>query len=57
MVINVRCSHCSASITVRNDAIPQNGCVLKVRCPGCKNILKIKVFSNGSYGEIVKGDD
>lgn len=52
MVIDLKCSNCSSKITVKNDIQQMNG-ELKIRCPGCKKILKVKVFSDGSYGEIV----
>ena len=26
---------------------------LKIRCPGCKNILIVRVFPDGTYGEVV----
>ena len=51
MVMDLRCSYCSNKITVRA-VQPMDG-ELKIRCPGCKNILIVKVFSDGTYGEVV----
>ena len=48
MVMDLRCSYCSNKITVR-DVQPMDG-ELKIRCTGCKNILIVKVFSDGTYG-------
>ena len=42
MVMDLRCSYCSNKITVR-DVQPIDG-ELKIRCPGCKNILIVRVF-------------
>ena len=27
---------------------------MKIRCPGCKRVLQVKTFSDGTYGEVVK---
>ena len=51
MVIDLRCSYCSNKITVRNDLQQMDG-ELKIRCPCCKNILKVRVFPDGTYGEV-----
>ena len=51
MVIDLRCSYCSNKITVRD--APDADAILKIRCPGCKNILQVKIFSDGTYGEVV----
>lgn len=54
MIIDLRCSYCSSKITVRNPAMQANGQTLNVRCPKCKNILKVKTFEDGTSGELVK---
>ena len=51
MEIVLKCSYCSSKITVR-DVQPMDG-ELKIRCPGCKNILIVRVFPDGTYGEVV----
>ena len=51
MEIVLKCSYCSSRITVR-DVQPMDG-ELKIRCPGCKNILIVRVFPDGTYGEVV----
>ncbi len=54
MNIDLRCSYCSSKITVRDPAMIANGQTLKIRCPKCKNILKVKTFKDGTSGELVK---
>ena len=51
MEIVLNCSYCSSKITVK-DVLPMDG-ELKIRCPGCKNILIVRVFPDGTYGEVV----
>ena len=51
MVIDLRCYYCSNKITLRD--APDADAILKIRCPGCKNILQVKIFSDGTYGEVV----
>ena len=51
MEIVLKCSYCSSKITVR-DVQPMDG-ELKIRCPGCKNILIVRVFPDGTYCEVV----
>lgn len=48
--LDIRCSHCQTKITAN---LPQPGNI-NVRCPKCKNILKIKACEDGTVGEIVK---
>ena len=51
MEIVLKCSYCSSKITVKD--VQQMDGELKIRCPGCKNILIVRVFPDGTYGEVV----
>ena len=51
MEIVLKCSYCSNKITVRDVQLIDGE--LKIRCPGCKNILIVRVFPDGTYGEVV----